>query len=270
MPTIHCFFSGGRDSALACYIAKRLADIKGWGFKLVHIDTTVGLEETEEYVMVYARWLGAELIVLRPDHTFEEYAARYPYWPHIYPSRFRWCYYKLKLRPVEKYLKRNYKNGDIIAMGIRGDESDFRKRKYTGVFMEKYYEGAKLVTKMWLPLLYVDDETIDKLIKQFGIPESPVWYAIGSSGECFCLAGSSKKTVARAVCAFPKLRMRLMRIDDIIHAHRRKGDSYPIFLKDKRERLKEWLQKITCDQTLLDYLDYGKYEGKSCQGSCIL
>ena len=40
---IHCMFSGGRDSAMACTIAKRVADIKGWGFRLIHIDTGIQL-----------------------------------------------------------------------------------------------------------------------------------------------------------------------------------------------------------------------------------
>jgi 3'-phosphoadenosine 5'-phosphosulfate sulfotransferase (PAPS reductase)/FAD synthetase len=270
MVTIHCFFSGGRDSALTCYIAKRLADVKGWGFKLVHINTTIGLKETEEYVRLYAQWLGVELVVLRPDYTFEEYVARYPYWPHIWPPWARWCYHKLKRRPVEKYLKRNYRKGDIVAMGVRGPESYFRMKNYTAVFMEKYYKETGVKAKIWLPILYVDDKTVDKLIKKIGIPESPVWYSIGSSGECFCLAGSSEKSVKRAICAFPELRVRLMRIDDIIHANRRKGESYTIFLKEKRKRLKEWLQEVVCTSTLLDDQSYRKYGGKSCQGSCML
>jgi len=270
MTTIHCFFSGGRDSALSCYIAKKVADVRGWRFVLVHIDTTIGLEETEEYVRVYAEWLKAELVILRPDCTFEEYAARYPYWPHIYPSRMRWCYHKLKRIPVERYLKQHYRDGDLLVLGVRGDESVFREREYNAVFTEKHYKDAKVKAKIWLPLLYVDDETVDKLIKKFGIPESPVWRVIGSSGECFCLAGATKKKVERAVRAFPKLCIRLMRIDDIIHANRRnKDESYPIFLKNERERLKNWLQKICSYPTLLDYLDV-KYEGKSCQGSCML
>jgi hypothetical protein len=61
-----------------------------------------------------------------------------------------------------------------------------------------------------------------------------------------------------------------MRIDDIIHENRRNDeDSYPIFLKRERERLKEWLQKVMNNPTLLDYLD-DRYEGKSCQGSCLI
>jgi 3'-phosphoadenosine 5'-phosphosulfate sulfotransferase (PAPS reductase)/FAD synthetase len=270
MTTVHCFFSGGRDSALTCYIAKKVADVRGWSFRLVHIDTTIGLEETEEYVKRYAEWLGAELVVLRPDYTFEEYVAKYPYWPHVYPPWARWCYHKLKRIPLERYLKQHYRDGDLLVLGVRRDESAFREREYNAVFTEKYYSDAKVNAKLWLPLLYVDDETLDKLMKKFGIPESPVWYLIGSSGECFCLAGASKKKVERAVRAFPKLCIRLMRIDDIIHANRRnKDESYPIFLKDKRKRLKVWLQEICNNPTLLDYIDV-KYEGKSCQGSCIL
>jgi 3'-phosphoadenosine 5'-phosphosulfate sulfotransferase (PAPS reductase)/FAD synthetase len=275
---IHCFFSGGRDSAVACYIAKRVADVRNWEFVLVHIDTTIGLRETEEYVRLYAEWLGggstyhalkrgAELVVLRPDLTFEEYVAKYPYWPHIYPPWMRWCYHKLKRRPAERYIKQHYRPGDLIALGIRGDESLFRELNYDNVFTMKYYSEAKIWARLWLPLLYVDNETVEKLVKKFGIPESPVWRKIGSSGECFCLAATTERKVIQAVKAYPELAERLMKIDDIIHQHRKKGESYPIFLKKKRIRLKVWLQEIMSRPTLLEF---DRYVGKACQGSCII
>jgi 3'-phosphoadenosine 5'-phosphosulfate sulfotransferase (PAPS reductase)/FAD synthetase len=272
MVKIHCFFSGGRDSAVSCYLAKRVADVRNWEFVLVHIDTTIGLKETEEYVRYYAEWLKAELVVLRPGYTFEEYVARYPYWPHVYPPWARWCYHKLKRIPSERYIKQHYRSGDIIVLGIRKSESLFREREYNSVFTTKYYSDAKVKAKIWLPLLVVDDATINRLMKKYGIPVSPVWEKIGMSGECFCLAGSSEKTVARAVCAYPELGIRLMKIDDIIHANRRNNDeSYPIFLKRKRKRLKVWLQEVmaSCGPTLLDYLD-NRYVGKACQGSCMI
>jgi hypothetical protein len=84
------------------------------------------------------------------------------------------------------------------------------------------------------------------------------------SGECFCLAGSSKSNVIRAVKAYPELAERLSRIDDIIHQNRQKGESYPIFLKKEKIRLKIWLRNIAEQPTLLDY----RYVGKSCQG-CV-
>jgi len=266
MPVIHCFFSGGRDSALSCFIAYRVAKLRNWGFRLVHIDTTIGLKDTEEYVKSYAAWLGAELVILRPDHTFEEYVAKYPYWPHVYPPWARWCYHKLKRIPSERYIRQHYRDGDLLVLGVRGDESLFREREYSSVFTTKYYSESKVQAKVWLPLLHVTDDRIDELVEKLGIPKSPVWKKIGMSGECFCLAGATKRKIMQAVRAYPELGERLAKIDDIIHANRKRGESYPIFLKKDKIRLKVWLQDVMRQPTLLDY----KYEGKACQGSCML
>jgi 3'-phosphoadenosine 5'-phosphosulfate sulfotransferase (PAPS reductase)/FAD synthetase len=66
MVKIHCFFSGGRDSAVTCYLAKRVADVRKWQFVLVHVDTTIGLKETEEYVRQYAEWLQKVMATCSP------------------------------------------------------------------------------------------------------------------------------------------------------------------------------------------------------------
>ena len=257
--TIHCFFSGGRDSALSCFIAYRVSRLRNWGFRLVHINTTIGLEDTERYVKRYAEWLGTELVVLRPDHTFEEYVAMYPYWPHVYPPRMRWCYHKLKRIPFERYLKMNYRDGDLLVLGVRRSESLFREREYNSVFTAKYYSESKVQAKVWLPLLHVTDDRIDELIEKLGIPKSPVWRVIGSSGECFCLAGATKRKIMQAVKVYPELGQRLAKIDDIIHEHRRKGESYPIFLKKEKIRLKVWLQDVMRQPTLSDYIKSVSY-----------
>ena len=70
--TFHCFFSGGRDSTLACYIAHYVAKMRNWDFRLVFINTTIAIPDTVDYVHKYAKWLGAELIELKPKHTYEE------------------------------------------------------------------------------------------------------------------------------------------------------------------------------------------------------
>jgi hypothetical protein len=71
----------------------------------------------------------------------------------------------------------------------------------------------------------------------------------------------------QAVRAYPELGERLTKIDDIIHANRKKGESYPIFLKKDKIRLKVWLRDVMRQPTLSDYIEY---EGKACQGSCML
>ena len=266
MTTIHCFFSGGRDSALACYVAKRLADVRGWKYRLIHIDTTIGLEETRRYVDRYARWMNVELVVIRPKHTFEEYAVKIGMWPSLRPPKLRWCYRELKLKPTIKYIKENYSRGDLLALGIRGSESWFRPIFYTSTFMERKY--GDVVTKVWLPLLRVDDKTVEHLINKFKIPRNPTW-KFGFSGECLCLAGAPLHTIVMIMRHFPEETQKLLAIDRTINSNRRSGKPsapfsvYGAGFKTLQEFYKHIMSQTTLDQFIMPY-------GKNCSGSCML
>jgi len=266
MTTIHCFFSGGRDSAVACYIAKQVADVRKWRFVLVHIDTTISIRQTREYVRQYAEWLGAELVVLRPERTFREYAERFGMWPSLYPQKFRWCYRYLKLRPLTKYLKESYREGDLVVMGVRKGESRFRDKFYTATFFTRNYNGVE--AKVWAPLLFVDEPTLVRLIERFGIPKNPVW-RFGFSGECLCLAGAPLYKTALILRYFPEERNMLLEIDDAIQRSRKSGrPSAPLRLAQAGFRtLREFYQRTVKSQMTLDdfTLPY-----KSCEGACML
>ena len=265
--TIHCFFSGDRDSALACYIAHQVAQRRRWAFKLVHIDTTIVIKQTREYVRHYAQWLGAELVVLRPRRTFKEYAAQYGMWPSLYPTQHRWCYFRLKLDPSIVYLKENYREGDLVVLGVRRAESKFRFGFYTETFFTRSY-GNGLKVKMWAPLLQVDDYTLEKLINHFKIPRNPVW-RFGFSGECLCLAGTPLSTVAVILLHFPEETKELLEIDDIIQRNRKSGNpSAPLRVwQAGYKTLREFYEYIRKQRTLDVYMPYA---GKACQGSCLL
>jgi len=265
MVKIHCFFSGGRDSALACYLAKRVADVRESQFVLVHIDTTIGLQETEEYVKRYAEWLGAELVVLRPEKTFKEYATQYGMWPSLYPQRFRWCYRDLKLTPIRKYLRENYNAGDIVAVGIRKSESRFRDMYYESTFFTRKYDDIEV--KVWAPLLYVDDVILNSLIERFKIPKNPVW-RYGFSGECLCLAGAPIHEIALILRHFEEEAKILLEIDDSINKKRRQRPSAPFRIAQAGYKtLREFYQKVVKSQMTLDEF---LYVGKACQGSCLI
>jgi 3'-phosphoadenosine 5'-phosphosulfate sulfotransferase (PAPS reductase)/FAD synthetase len=265
--TIHCFFSGGRDSALACYIAHRVAQRRRWGFRLIHIDTTIAIKQTREYVKQYAEWLGAELVVIRPERTFKEYAAHFGMWPSLYPQRFRWCYRHLKLQPLVKYLKENYKKDDLVVIGVRKSESDYRYMFYNNVFFTKDYDGVK--AQVWAPLLYVDEPALMKLIEQFRIPRNPVWH-YGFSGECLCLAGMPEYEVYLIMRNFPEERNELLEIDDLINKNRKSGrPSAPFRLAQKGYRtLREYYEHVVKLQITLDSFIFPY--GKECEGSCML
>ena len=265
--TVHCFFSGGRDSALACYIAKRAADARGWRFRLVHIDTTISIRQTKEYVKQYADWLGAELVVIRPERTFKEYAEKIGMWPALYPQKYRWCYRYLKFQPLVKYLKENYSSGDLVVIGVRRSESDYRYMFYNATFFVKNYDGVK--AQVWAPLLYVDEPILVQLLERFNIPKSPVW-RLGFSGECLCLAGAPEYEIGLILRNFSEEREMLLEVDDIINRNRKSGKpSAPAGTAQRGYRtLREYYEKnvklqITLDSFIFPY-------GKACQGSCML
>jgi 3'-phosphoadenosine 5'-phosphosulfate sulfotransferase (PAPS reductase)/FAD synthetase len=267
-----CWFSGGRDSAVACALAKRVADVRSWNFRLVHIYTrTPRPREVDEYVQTYARSLDARIEVIMPERSFAEYAAQYSYWPVLRNNKRgpgRWCYYLLKRDVVVHFLRSDPMALEALhVFAIRAEESLFREREYRSVFGVKCYEEG-LCVRYWLPLLHVDSLTIQMLVKALGIPESPVWKRLGSSGECMCLAGTTYKKLVRLAVHYPEVVEELVAIDDVIQAGRRRGPSYPAPLVDKKMTLRQWWEQFKRQPRLDDYLD--NYEGKGCQGSCIL
>ena len=259
--TIHFFFSGGRDSALACFIAYRVARARNWRFRLVFINTTIAIPDTERYVREYAEWLGAELIELRPRHTFEELAPKYS-WPLLWHNR--WCYYLLKREPTIRYLKSEYKPNDLVVMGIRRNESLFRLTNYDKVFSKKCYD--ELCVKTWYPVLNLTDKEVENLIRKLGIPRNPVWDRVGLSGDCLCLAGTSESKLERIAIHYPDTMKKLIEIDRKIQANRKsKQPSYPAPLYHKRMTLTEWYEKIRKQSRIDNYIN----EYNSCQAGCM-
>jgi 3'-phosphoadenosine 5'-phosphosulfate sulfotransferase (PAPS reductase)/FAD synthetase len=268
--TIHCFFSGGRDSAVSCLLAKKVADIRHWDFALIHIDTTISMRQTREYVKQYAEWLGAELIILRPKKSFREYAAQYGMWPSLWPPQYRWCYFRLKLEPTVEYLEQNYKQGDIVAFGVKRWDSEYRRGRYKSAFFVREY-NSRLKVDAWSPVLHMDDYTVERFISRFGIPRNPIWRILGISGECLCLAGMPLDTIAILLLHFPEEAQELLEIDDLIQKNRKSGKpSAPLRVAQAGfKTLREFYEYIRKQQTLDQYL-YTPYKGKTCQGSCLL
>jgi len=259
MRTLHCFFSGGRDSALACYIAHKVAKARVWDFRLVFINTTIAVQDTLDYVRMYADWLDAELIELRPKRSFEELVVRFS-WPLL--LRSRWCYYRLKLGPIIEYLIKNYKKGDLVVFGIRRSESLRRLSYYNKVFTNKCYDNGPCV-HVWYPILHLSDIDVGHLVKKFNIPINPVWYRIGTSGECLCLAGTTEKTLIRIAIHYPSVMEKLVEIDKKVQAN--KG-GYPGPLVGKKITLTEWYEKLKKQSRIDDYLT--KYN--TCQLGCMI
>jgi len=264
---IICWFSGGRDSALACYLSKKVADVRGWGFRLVHIDTkTPRPKDVDQYIRGYAEWLGADLQVIGPRKPFSELAAEYGLWPHLWNKR--WCYVELKYKVIIEFLKQDDRALRALhVFAVRRGESLFREKHYDKVFGTKCY-GPGLCVSYWLPLLHVDSYTVDVLVNKYGVPRSPVWARLGYSGECTCTAGMSLGTLVRVAVHYPDVLEELAKIDDAIQAVRRKGPSFPAPLVSRKVTLRQWWEEFKRRPRIDHY--FGGYNGKACQGSCML
>jgi hypothetical protein len=165
-----------------------------------------------------------------------------------------------------EYLEENYGENDLVALGVRGDESSFRLWFYRETFFMRDY--GKLKVKAWAPLLRISESTLMKLIEQFKIPKNPVW-RFGFSGECLCLAGAPLSKIAMVLRYFPDETRELLEIDDVINKNRRSGKpSAPLRVWQAGfKTLREFYEYVRKQQTLDVYMPY---TGKACQGSCLL
>jgi len=270
--TVECWFSGGRDSAISCFFAKRFADMRGLDFRLMFIDTTIGLRDTIEFVHRYAKWLGVDLTVLRPRHTFEELLMRYRMWPTIYPPTLRWCYHMLKSMPLYEHLSRHrHELGSILwVLGIRLSESVFRLKGYGKTDVWTTSCVKQYCVRTWLPLLKVPDNWIshmlDILVRRFGMPTNPVWSKLGVSGECLCLAGAGRGLLDRLIIHYPEVALRLAELDrrvNELRAREGREPSYAPPLKKLRITVSDYVTSKMRQKTLLDFTE--EYVGKSCE-----
>lgn len=112
--------SGGRDSAaLAVYMKQHYPDIDvGYYFT----DTGKELPEVYEYLGRLEGFLGQPILQLNPGRDFDFWLKRYN---NFLPSpRARWCTRKLKINPLEEWLRPTLDSGKAVYsyVAIRGDE----------------------------------------------------------------------------------------------------------------------------------------------------
>src|SRR3954469_10283546 len=65
---VFALYSGGHDSLLSTHVAKTFVDVTA----AVHINTTIGIEETREHVRASTPLLGLRLIELFPPKSYRD------------------------------------------------------------------------------------------------------------------------------------------------------------------------------------------------------
>jgi 3'-phosphoadenosine 5'-phosphosulfate sulfotransferase (PAPS reductase)/FAD synthetase len=167
-------FSGGKDSLCLLEYMHRLARHANKEITALHVDTTAGFPEVEEYVQRVCKKLKVPLMTLRPHRDYFETAKRWG----IPGVRSRWCCNTLKVAPLRRFLA-TIEGPKVIFDGIRGAESNIRAT-YVPVWFHPAFRCISVS-----PIFGWSDAKVLNYIQRHNLPKSPA-EALNTSAECWC------------------------------------------------------------------------------------
>ena len=186
-------FSGGHDSLCATHIASLHPKFSG----AVHINTTIGIEETREFVRETAKVLGWPLTEYVPPVSYRDIILRDGF-PG--PGAHRYMYIRLKERCMDRLIREHKtKHNDriLLVTGVRLQESKRRMGHVEAIKREK--------CRVWTaPIL--DWSADDKLehIAEYNLPQNTVVKTMCMSGECLCGAFAEPDELEQIKTFYPK------------------------------------------------------------------
>jgi 3'-phosphoadenosine 5'-phosphosulfate sulfotransferase (PAPS reductase)/FAD synthetase len=222
---VRLLFSGGHDSLVSTHVAHEILSDLGLPHRVLHIDTTVGIPENEQYVKDCADQFGWDLRIIRNDEhdgkSYDEWVRDEETFPM--PRDHIWTYIHLKRNAIEQVVreqKEGRKDRVLFVTGVYADESDRR----AGFHQIEKRRGAQV----WLnPCFEWSEAQMAQYRHEKDLPTNEVAAELGKSGECLCgaYAHPGDLKAVRRVC--PALADRLEKLGDEISPsddHRMKWD----------------------------------------------
>lgn len=217
---IFCLFSGGHDSLVAThYVMTHYHHLKP---VVVHIDTGIGIPETQQFVIDTCEKYGWPLKIYR---AAENTKADGTPDPMIYddivvangfpgPGAHRIMYSKLKQRQVRRVVRDHKKRRTdriMLVSGVRRQESVRRM----GTTEECYRDGAQV----WVaPMLYMSSSDQKFYMLANALPENPVKHKLCMSGECLCGAFAHEGELEEIRYWYPEVAERIDRLQERVAA----------------------------------------------------
>lgn len=203
-------FSGGDDSLATAVVTSQVKGFRG----CLHIDTGIGIPETQDFVIETCRAQGWPLKIYRAKdygQDYEELAVRYGF-PG--PAAHFRMYIRLKERALDAFTrehKARWRDRLLLSTGARSSESERRM----GHVERARRDGCQL----WANPLsaWSKFDCLDS-ITAAGIPRSPVVELIHKSGECLCGSFAKPGELNEIRCWFPKTADRIDRIAACVKA----------------------------------------------------
>lgn len=205
LAAICVLFSGGKDSTVLAHLFKSKADFA------VHINTTIGIEKTRQFVRDTCKSWKLPLIERKPPQgsTYEELVIDQGF-PG--PGHHWKMYQRLKeraLRIVRRELVTSRSERVVFLAGRRRSES---KRRMNVPEMER--EGSVV----WIsPIVnWTAMDLSDYRAANPDCPSNPVSDLIHMSGECLCGAFASPGERKEIGFWFPEVERELARLESLV------------------------------------------------------
>ena len=217
-----CLFSGGHDSLIATHLTMSF-------FKshpqykqpsIVHIDTGIGIAETQKYVKMICQTFEWHLKIYKatesvradgsPDPQIYENLVKERGFPG--PQMHYKMYQRLKERQIAimvRQHKQSFHDKIFLISGIRKAESRRRKEKVLK-------EGAVFVdgARVWLKVIMdFSDEDSAQYMLMHDLPRNPVKDNLCMSGECLCGAFAQKNELEMIEFFYPKEGARIRQLE---------------------------------------------------------
>lgn len=190
--------SGGNDSMVLWDVCERFAD------KVVHVNTGIGVPQTNEFVRRIADERGSEFIEEHPPIPYDELVlGRWQGFPG--PAGHRFAYQRLKERCIEQVLRdHRTKRGQrfLLLTGVRAAESARRMGYASPVDRRKGQVWAN-------PLMRWSNELMAEYRRTRDLPVNEVTANLHMSGECLCGAFAKPGELDHLAFWYPEVAERI-------------------------------------------------------------
>ena len=192
---VFSLFSGGNDSLVLLHLARQ------WTNRVLHVNTTVGLQGTTDFVHRTCEEWGLDLSVRRPPRSYRELVLEDQVVGGLPgPGVHFIMYQRLKERALRQAVaeaKTRWNDRVMFLTGIRADES--RKRMgYTDTIVDT------VGSQVWVnPIYFFTDDEMAAYRVQYDLPRNDVADLLGLSGECLCGSFGSPEELDMIEAYFP-------------------------------------------------------------------
>jgi 3'-phosphoadenosine 5'-phosphosulfate sulfotransferase (PAPS reductase)/FAD synthetase len=206
----YALFSGGHDSLVSTHKAMESGDAD----TVLHIDTGIGIPETQEFVKATCEKHDWWLEIVESEFDYEDVVLEEQF-PG--PAVHIIMYSKLKERALRKVARWHDEKPTFIT-GVRSNESERRFRN-----VDEVQEAASWVWKANIHSW--SQQKVESYIDDHELARSPVKQKYHHSGECLCGAfGNRTEELTLLEAHYPDTAERIKQLEDKVQAEHGSDD----------------------------------------------